>query len=174
MDIHSHIQKAKEIAQGIALKEAVVADKEGTWVAQTMTALKESGLTGLIVPMKYGGAGQGLYALVRVCEELGKAYSSAGLCFGMHCVGTAVIAAKATDWQQKTYLEPIAEGGHITTLALSEPGTGAHFYFPQTPLLPLSNNTFLINGGKTFVTNGGHADSYVLSTLAASDDAQPT
>ncbi len=173
MSINSHIEKAKAIAQSIVLKEAAVADKEGTWVPQSMAALKESGLTGLIVPTQYGGAGQGLYALVRVCEELGKAYSSAGLCFGMHSVGTAVIAAKATDWQKKTYLEPIAQGKHITTLALSEPGTGAHFYFPQTPLLPLSNNKFLINGGKTFVTNGGHADSYVLSTLAASEDAQP-
>lgn len=74
---------------------------------------------------------------------------------------------------KKTYLEPIASGRHITTLALSEPGTGAHFYFPQTALLALTKEDFLINGGKTFVTNGGHADSYVVSTLAASEEAAP-
>lgn len=173
MEIHALIEKAREIAQGIVLKEAPVADKEGTWVAETMAALKETKLTGLVVPTEYGGAGQGLYALVRICEELGKSYASAGLCFGMHCVGAAVIAAKATDWQKKKYLQPIAEGKHITTLALSEPGTGAHFYFPQTPLLPLADGNFLINGGKSFVTNGGFADSYVLSTVAASADAGP-
>ncbi|WP_231082431.1 acyl-CoA dehydrogenase family protein, partial [Staphylococcus aureus] len=85
-------------------------------------------LMGLVFPAECGGLGQGLFALARICEELGKSYASVGLCYGMHCVGTAVIAAKATPWQKEHYLEPIAAGRHITTLALSEPGTGAHFY----------------------------------------------
>ena len=173
MDIHVLIQKAKEIAQDVVVKEAAVSDKEGTWVSESMAALQEAGLTALTAPVDCGGHGHGLYGLVRVCEELGKSYSSVGLCYGMHCVGTAVLAAKATEWQKKTYLEPIAKGKHLTTLALSEPGTGAHFYIPQTSLLPLSDSEFLINGAKTFVTNGGHVDSYVLSTAAASDDASP-
>ena len=167
------IETAAQIAREITLKEAPTSDKEAKWVGKTMQALKESRLTGLVVPEANGGLGGGLYALVRVSEELGKAYSSAGLCFGMHCVGTAVMAAKATNWQQKQYLEPIARGEHITSLALSEPGTGAHFYFPQTALVPLSPKEFLINGFKTFITNGSHADSYVVSTLGASEDASP-
>ena len=171
MDIHALIQRATEISQEIVRKESLVADKKGTWVEKSMAALKESGLTALTAPADCGGHGHGLYALARICEELGKGYSSTGLCFGMHCVGTAVIAAKATDWQKKTYLEPIAKGHHLTTLSLSEQGTGAHFYFPQTSLMPLSESNFLINGTKTFVTNGGHVDSYVLSTVGASDDA---
>ena len=91
----------------------------------------------------------------------------------MHCVGTAVIAAKATAHQQHTYLEPIAAGKHITTLAVSETGTGVHFYFPQTPLIAVTENDYVINGTKSFVTNGGHADSYVVSTLGAGTDAEP-
>ena len=173
MDLHVLIKKATEIAQDIVPRESIVADKEGIWVSESMNALKSSGLTALTSPVDCGGMGQGLYALARICEELGKGYSSVGLCYGMHCVGTAVIAAKATDWQKKNYLEPIAEGNHLTTLALSEPGTGAHFYIPQTSLLPLSEEVFLVNGAKTFVTNGGQVDSYVLSTAAASDDANP-
>lgn len=173
MDLTHLVAKASDIAHNVTAKEAPVADKEGKWVAATMQALQDAKLTGLVVPAEHGGMGQGLYALVRICEALGQAYASAGLCFGMHCVGSAVIAAKATPWQQKIYLEPIAAGKHLTTLALSEPGTGAHFYFPQTTLSALSDNAFLINGGKTFVTNGSHAHSYVLSTMAASDEASP-
>ncbi|WP_207496068.1 acyl-CoA dehydrogenase family protein [Aridibaculum aurantiacum] len=165
------VHLAQTIANDVASKEAIEADKKGQWMVQTMQALKDSKLTGLTVPKANGGLGGGLFALVRVCEELGKGYSSAGLCFGMHCVGTAVIASKATQWQQANYLEPIAQGKHITTLALSEPGTGAHFYFPQTSLLPITPEEFQVNGSKTFVTNGGYADSYVASTLGASEDA---
>lgn len=173
MNIQSLINKAKEIASDVALKESVTADNNGVWVAETMNALKESGLTALTAPVNCGGHGHGLYGLARVCEELGKGYSSAGLCFGMHCVGTAVIAAKPTAWQKENYLEPIAKGQHITTLSLSEKGTGAHFYIPQTSLLPISESDFLVNGMKTFVTNGAKADSYVLSTVGASSDANP-
>ncbi|MBA2328090.1 MAG: acyl-CoA/acyl-ACP dehydrogenase [Bacteroidota bacterium] len=170
-DLKKWIVTANGIANDIARKEALEADRDGKWVHKTMTALKETKLTGLVVPKENGGLGGGLYALARISEELGKAYSSAGLCFGMHCVGAAVIAAKATDYQKKKYLQPIAEGEHITSLALSEPGTGAHFYFPQTSLLPTSQDDFIVNGDKTFITNGGHADSYVVSTLGASEDA---
>jgi alkylation response protein AidB-like acyl-CoA dehydrogenase len=164
---------ANEIGTRVSLKERKDVDTNGTWVKESMEALKTSGLTGLVVPEDCGGLGKGLYALARICEELGRSYSSVGLCFGMHCVGTAVIAAKATSFQKNRYLEQIAQGKHITTLALSEPGTGAHFYIPQTSLIPSSDSTFLINGAKTFVTNGGYADSYVISTMAAAHDASP-
>lgn len=170
-DLQHLLQTATTISNEVAAPEAAIADRDGVWVEKTMHALQETKLTGLVVPVAQGGLGQGLYALVRISEELGKGYASAGLCFGMHCVGSAVIAAKATPWQQENYLVPIAAGRHITSLALSEPGTGAHFYFPQTSLLPVSTNEFISNGAKTFVTNGGRADSYVVSTMGASEDA---
>jgi alkylation response protein AidB-like acyl-CoA dehydrogenase len=80
----------------------------------------------------------------------------------MHCVGTAVIAAKATDFHKDRYLRPIAQGRHITTLSLSESGSGTHFYLPRTRLVD-EGEAFRIEGEKQFTTNGGHADSYVLS-----------
>jgi alkylation response protein AidB-like acyl-CoA dehydrogenase len=173
LSIEELVRQAEEIGNEVVRKEREGADANGTWVMKSMDALKDAGLTALVVPEDAGGMGKGLFALARVCEILGKHYSSVGLCFGMHCVGTAVIAAKATSWQRENYLAKIAEGKHITTLALSEPGTGAHFYIPQTSLMPVSDKSFLINGAKTFVTNGGRADSYVLSTMAATDDANP-
>lgn len=173
MTLNELISRAREIADTVVARERLQADEKGIWVKESMEALKSSKLTAMHVPEDCGGMGLGLYALARVCETLGKSYASVGLCFGMHCVGTAVIAAKATSFQKQNYLEPIAQGKHLTTLALSEKGTGAHFYFPQTTLMPVSGNQFLVNGEKTFVTNGGHADSYVLSTMGASDDASP-
>jgi len=172
MSLDDLIEQAAIIAKDVAAKEALTADRDGIWVSETMKALQDSKLTGLVVPKVNGGLGHGLLALARISEEPGKGYSSAGLCYGMHCVGTAVIAAKATGWQQEQYLVPIAEGKHITTLALSETGTGAHFYFPQTPLIAVTEDEILVNGTKSFVTNGTHADSYVVSTLGASAEAE--
>ena len=106
--------------------------------------MQRNGLAGLVVPREAGGMGQGLYALARTCETIGSVSASTALCFGMHCVGSAVIGAKATAQQKKDFLEPIAAGEHLTTLALSEPGTGAHFYFPQTQLLVEHDEQYLL------------------------------
>lgn len=173
LDLDHLVARAEKIGENVCVKERTVSDTSASWVKDSMQALKQEGLTALVVPQDCGGMGKGLFALARICETLGKAYSSVGLCFGMHCVGTAVIAAKATSFQKQKYLELIAQGEHITTLALSEAGTGAHFYIPQTSLLPISETSFLVNGNKTFVTNGSHADSYVISTMAAAHDANP-
>jgi len=89
----------------------------------------------------------------------------------MHCVGSSVIAANATPAQQKQFLAPICEGAHLTTLSLSERGTGAHFYLPETRLEAISPRNYSLTGTKTFVTNGDNADSYVVSAVAAEADA---
>lgn len=144
-------------------------DQNCLWPAHSIDALSEAGLMGLQVPVAQGGHGQGLLALSVITETIGKACPSSALCFGMHCVGTAVIAAKATSYQKEHYLEAIAAGRHLTTLALSESGSGAHFYLPATQIATVGDE-FVVNGIKQFVTNGGHADSYVVSTVASEED----
>lgn len=136
-----------------------------------MRAFAKAGLMGLQVPADLGGAGEGLVALSVVTETIARACPSSALCFGMHCVGTAVIAAKATDRHREKYLKPIAQGRHITTLSLSESGSGAHIYLPRTRAVE-RDGAFIVDGEKQFTTNGGHADSYVVSVTPAGDAAQ--
>ncbi len=157
---------AEDIVERVVAPQAERVDREATWPAHSMRALAEAGLMGLQVPLAQGGQGQGMLALSVITETLGKACPSSALCFGMHCVGTAVIAAKATTHQQEHYLRAIARGEHITSLALSERGTGAHFYLPETTLVA-DGDVYRLSGTKQFVTSGGHADSYVVSTLAS-------
>ena len=157
---------ARRIAEEIVAPNAEAEDAQARWPAEAMAALAQAGLLGLHVPEAQGGHGEGLGALVAVAETLAAESASTAMCFAMHCVGTAVIAAKATDWQKQAYLEPIAQGRHVTTLALSEPGTGVHFYLPETSVA-VEGDAYRLDGTKSFVTNGGHAHSYVLSTRAA-------
>jgi isovaleryl-CoA dehydrogenase len=140
-------------------------DEKFLWPAAQLRALGKAGLLGLHVPRKLGGQEQGLMALARICEEIGKSCASTAMCFAMHSVGTAVIAAKPNTTHER-YLEKIAKGKHVTTLALSETGTGVFFWLPQTKLKK-KGKKYVLNGEKDFITNGGFADSYVVSTISS-------
>lgn len=152
-------------ASSVAAACAEEVDRTAAWPRTGIDALLDAGLGGLVVPSEYGGQGQGLYALARVCEIVGRSCASTAICFGMHSVASAVIAAKPTQDHIDRFLGPIVAGEHLTTLALSEPGTGSHFWIPETTV-ESDEDTLVIRGRKSFVTNGGFADSYVLNVVA--------
>ncbi|HET6399250.1 MAG TPA: acyl-CoA dehydrogenase family protein [Candidatus Thermoplasmatota archaeon] len=172
MDLERILALAQAVAVDTVAGEAEACDREARWPERSFRAALESGLGGLVVPPEHGGLGQGLSGLLRTCEVFGRHNASFALSFGMHHVGAAAIAAKATHDQAERYLRPIARGEHITTLALSEPGTGLHFWYPETTL-ERTEGGFHVTGTKSFVTNGGHADSYVVGTVADDPDAPP-
>lgn len=163
--------KARDVAQSVTSPHAEADDREARWPATTMRALADAGLMGLTAPRSVGGLAAGMRGLVAASEIIARESASAGLCFAMHCVGTAVIAAKATACQRERYLEPIARGRHVTTIALSEPGSGAFFFYPETSATRTPTG-FEVTGTKSFVTNGGHADSYVISTAPLTGEGE--
>lgn len=172
IELGKAVALATEIAEGALAQHAEAVDAEGRWPVESLRALQAE-LGGLVVPEQYGGLGHGLLAVARVGEATGRVCASSSICFGMHHVGTAMIAIKAYQPEQWTYLERIAAGRHLTTLAVSEPGSGSEFWLPQTTLAPVGADRLRIDGQKSFVTNGGHADSYVISTVAADPGAPP-
>ncbi|SOD97318.1 acyl-CoA dehydrogenase family protein [Blastococcus haudaquaticus] len=163
------VERAADVAENVA-RPLVDRTDSGVWPAEALRALQASGLGGMAAPRALGGAGLGLSGVAAVGEVLGRVCASTALCFGMHSVATAVIAAKPTDRQRKEFLDAIVAGEHLTTLALSEPGTGAAFWLPQTTMTQIDTG-MRVDGEKSFVTNGGEADSYVVSTVAADPEA---
>jgi alkylation response protein AidB-like acyl-CoA dehydrogenase len=157
---------AREIATGILLQNAESVDRDARWPSEAMHALMDSRLTGLNAPARVGGHGQGLHGLATIVETLGRGCASTAMCFGMHCVATAVIAARSTARHDERFLGPIAAGRHLTTLALSEAGAGANLFLADTRLTR-EGGFFHVSGEKQFVTNAGKADSYVVSTQAS-------
>jgi isovaleryl-CoA dehydrogenase len=168
--VQEAVARARDVARDVAAPRAEETDS-GVWPEEPLRAL-QAALGGLVVRREHGGAGLGLRALAGVCETLAEACASTAICFGMHSVAAAVIAAKPTERQRKEFLQPVAAGEHLTSLALSEPGTGAEFWLPQTGLTSHGEG-WLVNGEKSFVTNGSKADSYVVSTVAADPGAPP-
>ena len=111
---------ADDVADRIAAPLAQTVDQEAHWPIEALRALGEEGLLGLNVPRRLGGLGHGLSALAQVTEALGKTCSSTAMCFGMHCVATAVIAAKAMkdigedDQAIRNWLARLVRAGEIT------------------------------------------------------------
>ncbi len=172
----SSVAKVKDLGSRIAVEvlepNAGEVDRDAEWPRAGLRALADAGLLGLHIPRSCGGLELGLLALAILNEELGAACSSTAMCFGMHCVASKVLSAKATPFQSERYLRPIAEGRHLTTLALSEPETGSHFYLPRA-VAEAEDGGFRLNGRKSFVTNGGHANSYVVSAVPPGQELDP-
>lgn len=171
--LHRLRELAREVAREVAAPAAEGVDRHARWPADTVRGLATAGLLGLTVPREHGGLGEGAEALAVATEELGTVCGSSALVFGMHSVATATIAAKVRPPQVRRYLEPILRGEHVTTLALSEPGTGVHFYLPRTTFERREDGSYRLSGTKSFVTSAGHADSYVISAAAAGGEGDP-
>lgn len=170
MNLENAQHTIREVAQGIVREESAEVDREARWPLRSLRGLQDAGVGGLTAPKQWGGLGGGLMSLVQASEALGYECGSAAMCYGMHCVATAVIASKATSEQVEKFLIPIAEGRHLTTLSLSEPGSGSHFYIPEMKM-QRSGEFFELDGKKSFVTNGSFADSYVVSTVEGRESA---
>ncbi|MBI4460639.1 MAG: acyl-CoA/acyl-ACP dehydrogenase, partial [Acidobacteria bacterium] len=140
-------------------------DQERQFPRQNLEALGRSGVLGLLVPAQYGGAGGAIAEMSLVLERMAKSCASTAMVVLMHYCGTAVIAAKARAALRDSVLPSIAKGGHVTTLAFSEPGSGGHFYFPVSEVRR-DNGEKRLTAQKSFVTSAGEADSYVLSARA--------
>lgn len=160
---------AKDLADNVIEPLAHISDEEFKWPEKELREILNAGLGGLIIPTEYGGLGQGLDTMIRICEIFGEKNATVGICLGMHYSASAVLAAQARDYLIENYIRPISAGKHLTTLALSEPGTGAHFYFPMCSAQK-QDYDYVLSGTKSFVTNGSKADSYIVSTQHTGGD----
>jgi len=160
------LETVQKISSTVVADDADATDRLARWPERSIRLFQKEGLGGLTIPVEYGGLGQGTKVLAKVCETVGQSCTSTAICYGMHAVGSATIASKATDYQQEKYLTPICEGRHLTSIALSEAGSGSQFYLPQTRMQYHSESEYNINGAKSFVLNGGQADSYIISAVA--------
>jgi isovaleryl-CoA dehydrogenase len=162
----SLIEIAKDVAQNVLAINAETIDRERRFPSENFEALKKAGLMGLFVPKEFGGHEANFDTYTAVMEAFGEACASTAMCYLMHNCATAVLAQYAEGELRERVLKPIARGEKIATLAFSETATGAHFYQPSIKAVRYGD-TYLLNGKKSFVTNGGQADYYLVVAQAA-------
>jgi isovaleryl-CoA dehydrogenase len=139
-------------------------DREARFPRKQVESLGSAGLLGLTVSKEHGGMGLGFVAMAEVVEEVAASCASTGMVFVMHLSALATIAAKATRARAESVLKPAAAGRHLSTLAFSERGSGAHFYAPVSRPRK-EKDGFVLSAEKSFVTSAGEADSYLVSSL---------
>ena len=124
--------------------------------------LAELGLTGIVFPEEYGGAGADYISYAIAVEELSRVCASTGVTLSAHLsLGSNPIYLFGTEDQKKEFLTPLAEGRKMGAFGLTEPSAGSDAGGTRTTATK-DGNSWILNGSKIFITNAGEAETYVV------------
>ncbi len=150
-----------------ALPLARKIDREHRVPFETIQKAAKLGLMGVPFPQKYGGMGAGEIGYCILMEEVNKVCGSTACVIGAHTgIGAMAIYLDGTEEQKQKYLVPLARGEKIAAFALTEPEAGSDAAAITTRAVR-DGDDYVLNGTKTFITNGGHAD--IISVMAVTD-----
>jgi acyl-CoA dehydrogenase len=115
------------------------------------------------VPAAYGGVHDQLdvRSLALIRETLARHSGLADFAFAMQGLGSGTISLFGSEAQKRSYLPAVAKGEKIAAFALTEPTSGSDVAAMETKAAATADG-FLVDGGKTYISNGGIADFYVL------------
>jgi len=147
-------------------------DEAGEFPLATIKKLGAMGLLGVIFPPEYGGAGLGYVDYVLAIEELSAVDGSIGLTVAAHnSLGTNHIFLAGSEDQKQKYVPLLASGKWLAAWALTEPGSGSDASAARTTAVK-KGDRYVLNGAKTFITNGHYADTTVV--IAVTDKSKGT
>jgi alkylation response protein AidB-like acyl-CoA dehydrogenase len=149
--------------------EAAELDEKGEFPTEIVQKMAELGLLGIPFPEEYGGAGMDTLSMAVAIEEVAKACGSTCLTVAAHISLCATpIYLFGTEAQKRKYLTPLAQGKAIGSFCLTEPQSGSDAGAMKTTATP-DGDSYVLNGTKVFVTNGGVAQTYVVLAKTAPD-----
>src|SRR5579863_3030983 len=137
-------------------------DEPGTFPLETIKELGKLGLMGTIFPTEYGGAGMGYVEYVTAVEELSRVDGSVGITVAAHtslCSNHIFIAGNED--QKHKYVPKLATGEWLGAWGLTEPGSGSDAGGARCTATR-KGKSWILNGNKTFITNGHYADVAVV------------
>jgi len=147
-------------------------DEKSEFPHKVVKKLGEMGLMGVIFPEELGGAGMGYVEYVLAVEELSRVDGSVGIIVASHnSLCTNHIFLAGNDEQKKKYVSKLASGEWLGAWGLTEPGSGSDAGGMRTTAKKTANG-WMVNGAKTFITNGTYADCALV--LAVTDKEKGT
>ncbi len=163
-------RSVREFAESEIAPHVMEWDEASRFPAELIPKLAEMGLLGVIFPEQYGGAGLGYIDYVAVIEELSRVDGSVGLIVAAHnSLCTNHIYKFGSEEQRKKYVVPLAQGKKLGCWSLTEPEAGSDAGGTRTVAARKAGG-WVLNGAKTFTTNGHYADFCVA--MAVTDKAK--
>jgi len=165
---HKMIQEtARDFARNSIAPIAAEFDESGEFPLDTIRRMGKLGFMGIEVPEEYGGAGMDTIAYVLAMVEICKADASHGTIMSVNNSLFAHGLMKfGTEAQKQNYLVPVATGEKIGAYSLTEPMSGSDAgTMKSRAVLNETGTHYVINGRKSWVTSGPHADTIVLFTM---------
>ncbi len=156
----------EQVAPGAARR-----DEEGKFDWDMVKLMKENGLFGIDFPEAQGGSEAGMLALAITVEELSKVDAACGLLVADQELGSLPIMLGGNDEQKNRYLPKLAAGEQLAAFALTEAGAGSDVAALRCRAVK-DGDSYIINGSKIFITNGGVAD--LATVYAVTDPGKPT
>ena len=162
----------REFAEREILPNVMKWDESGHFPMEVVKELGKMGVMGVIFPAEYGGAGLGYVEYVIAIEELSRVDGSVGIIVAAHnslCSNHIYLAGN--EQQKRKYIPRLASGEFIGAWGLTEPNSGSDAGGARMTAVR-KNNGWVLNGTKTFITNGTYAD--VIVAIAVTDKTAHT
>lgn len=136
--------------------------EKGEFPREILRKMGSLGLMGIPIPETYGGAGMDLTSYLIAIEELSKVSAALGVILSVHTsVGTFPILRFGNEAQKSKYIPRLAAGEYLGAFCLTEPQAGSDAANLKTKAVK-KGDSYILNGSKVFITNGGEADVYLV------------
>jgi butyryl-CoA dehydrogenase len=147
-------------------------DKQDQFSWEIIKIMAQSDLFAIFIPEQYGGTLQlpegkkvgGVLDLCIATEELSCACGGVAVCFAASALGSFPIILYGSEEQKKKYLPSLAKGEKLAAFGLTEPEAGSDASAIKTTAKK-QGNSYILNGTKHFITNGGEAEIYVVIAM---------
>lgn len=169
--MNDDLREALRLTCAVADQHAAQADAAAAFPEAALDEMRRTGLLGLLVPARYGGAGGELGDLVEAGMALGRVDLSVALIFAMHCQQVAVLDRYGAERLRRHVLTAVAEGKVYLGSVTTAPGTGGHLLSSDSTAVRAGTDLRL-DREAPIVTGGRHADAFLV-TMGTPDAISP-
>jgi butyryl-CoA dehydrogenase len=155
-------EAARDFAREVVAPRAAELDRDSIFPLENFREAARRGFAGIVIPESYGGSGMDNLALAIVMEEINRACASTGVTLSVHnsLVAAPLLFHGGEDLKRR-FLPRLASGELLGAYSLSEAASGSDAAALRTTAVR-DGDDFVVNGTKLWVTNGSHADLFIV------------